>query len=92
MLISIIYQAHAALNKQGFTEKGVHVEQMLNMHFDGTNTSEMLTQSGKGTEEEDFGDTFKKMYDPFGFLLAGKGIIVDDIKVQTPLRMTDIVA
>lgn len=65
------------------------------MRFDGTDTSVMVTQRSEGTEvgrEEDFGDNFKKMYkDQFGFLLEGKDIIVDDVKVRTPLGVTRIV-
>ena len=38
---------------------------MLNIRFDGTDTSVMVAQSGEGTEvgqEGDFGDNLEKMY------------------------------
>lgn len=68
---------------------------MMNMRFDGTDTSVMVSQGGEDAEvgmEEGFGNKFKKMYkDQFGFLLEGKDIIVDDIKVRIPRGATCIV-
>ncbi|KAF8327936.1 5-oxoprolinase [Cantharellus anzutake] len=82
-------QVLAALEKQGFTGKRVRVERMLNMRFDGTDTAVMVPQNAEGPNEieigreEDFGEKFNKMYkDQFGFVLEGKDIIVDDIKVR----------
>ncbi|KAJ6615352.1 5-oxoprolinase [Mycena sp. CBHHK59/15] len=62
----------------------VHVERMLNMRFDGTDTALMvLPNANDGDGAEDFEAAFKRVYkSEFGFLLETKSIIVDDIKVR----------
>jgi len=74
----------AELEAQGFEPHRVKVERMLNMRFDGTDTSLMvLPISAEGNGEEDFETAFKRVYrSEFGFLLDSKNIIVDDIKVR----------
>ncbi|KAG8975636.1 hypothetical protein FRC05_005429 [Tulasnella sp. 425] len=77
----------AALEKQGFNGSRVMFERYLNMRWEGTDTAMMaLGSSPRGDEDvpkEDFEDAFKKAYKhEFGFLLEGKRIIVDDIKVR----------
>lgn len=78
------------LKKQGFEGSRVHVERMLNMRFEGTDTSlmvlpdpnERLEADDGGDGGEDFLKAFRRVYKAeFGFLLEGKTIIVDDIKV-----------
>lgn len=71
------------LTKQGFEDKRVHVERMLNMRFEGTDTALMvLPTATDGDGKEDFEAAFKRAYkSEFGFLLDTKSIIVDDIKV-----------
>ena len=80
--------AHAELKRQGFEGSRVHIERMLNMRFDGTDTALMVV-----VKEEDFESAFKKEYKTqFGFLLDTKHIIVDDIKVCCsffPRSLTD---
>ncbi|KAJ7353580.1 5-oxoprolinase [Mycena albidolilacea] len=72
------------LERQGFEAGRVHVERMLNMRFEGTDTALMvLPNAGDGDGEEDFEAAFKRVYkSEFGFLLETKSIIVDDIKVR----------
>jgi len=78
----------SSLAKQGFEGKRVVVERYLNMRWEGTDTALMALGSsprGDDTEpaKEDFEDAFRKAYKhEFGFLLEGKRIIVDDIKVR----------
>lgn len=77
----------AALEKQGFNGRRVMFERYLNMRWEGTDTAMMaLGSSPRGDEDvpkEDFEAAFKKAYKhEFGFLLEGKRIIVDDIKVR----------
>lgn len=73
------------LEKQGFEQKRVHVERMLNMRFEGTDTALMVLPTkddGEG-KEEDFEAAFKRVYKTeFGFLLDKKRIIVDDLKAS----------
>ncbi|KAF9483673.1 hypothetical protein BDN70DRAFT_873518 [Pholiota conissans] len=75
---------HTELQKQGFDDNHIHIERMLNMRFDGTDTALMvLPHAGDGNGEEDFEAAFKRVYKAeFGFLLETKSIIVDDIKVR----------
>ncbi|KAH8113247.1 5-oxoprolinase [Phellopilus nigrolimitatus] len=73
----------AELKRQGFDGSRVHVERMLNMRFDGTDTALMVLPDAKDGEGEDFLAAFKRTYkNEFGFLLDTKNIIVDDIKVR----------
>jgi len=60
----------------------VHVERMLNMRFEGTDTALMvLPHAEDGNGDEDFESAFKRVYKAeFGFLLE-KSVIVDDIEV-----------
>lgn len=73
----------AELNKQGFEDERITIERMLNMRFEGTDTSLMvLPQAGDGAGKEDFEAAFKRVYrSEFGFVLETKVIVVDDIKV-----------
>ncbi|KII90420.1 hypothetical protein PLICRDRAFT_106429 [Plicaturopsis crispa FD-325 SS-3] len=72
---------HAALSSQGFSEERIHVERMLNMRFEGTDTALMVLPTAE--ENEDFEAAFKRVYkSEFGFLLETKNIIVDDVKVR----------
>jgi len=79
----------SSLKKQGFEDKRIVLQRYLNMRWDGTDTALMaLGSSPRGTDindkpDEDFENAFKKAYkQEFGFLLEGKRIIVDDIKVS----------
>ena len=57
---------------------------MLNMRFEGTDTSLMvLPEKKKDGSEEDYLEAFKRVYkSEFGFVLEGKPVIVDDVKVR----------
>lgn len=73
------------LEKQGFEQNRIHVERMLNMRFEGTDTALMVlpTKEDGNGKEEDFEAAFKRSYKAeFGFLLNTKRIIVDDVKVS----------
>ncbi|KAL4267288.1 Oxoprolinase family protein [Pleurotus pulmonarius] len=72
------------LKRQGFEGDRVHVERMLNMRFEGTDTALMvLPDNEKDGHGEDYEAAFKRVYrSEFGFVLEGKAIIVDDIKVR----------
>ena len=76
-------QVRTELQKQGFEDHRIHVERMLNMRFEGTDTALMVvTNKEKDGDGEDFEAAFKRVYkSEFGFLLDTKSIIVDDIKV-----------
>ena len=72
----------AELASQGFEGNRIHVERVLNMRFEGTDTALMVLPTAQDGEGEDFEKAFKRVYkSEFGFLLDTKSIIVDDIKV-----------
>ena len=78
-------QVRKELSKQGFEDHRIHVERMLNMRFEGTDTALMVVTNDneKDGDEEDFEAAFKRIYkSEFGFLLDTKSIIVDDVKVN----------
>ncbi|KAG9084404.1 hypothetical protein FS749_005257, partial [Ceratobasidium sp. UAMH 11750] len=74
-------QVKSSLEKQGFKGDRVRVECLLNMRFDGTDTALMALEpeDGSGDFEKSFRTAYKQ---EFGFLLEGKNIIVDDVKVR----------
>lgn len=66
------------LNVQGFNDDRIILERYLNMRFDGSDTTLMITVDS----DERFAEAFKERYlDEFGFLLEAE-IMVDDIKVK----------
>lgn len=71
------------LRAQGFEERRIHAERVLNMRFEGTDTALMvLPKATDGNGKEDFEAAFKREYKAeFGFLLETKTIVVDDVKV-----------
>ncbi|KAF8147391.1 Hydantoinase/oxoprolinase N-terminal region-domain-containing protein [Crassisporium funariophilum] len=76
-------QVRTELQKQGFEDHRIHIERMLNMRFEGTDTALMVLPTAADGEEEDFEAAFKRVYKvEFGFLLDTKSIIVDDVKVR----------
>jgi 5-oxoprolinase (ATP-hydrolysing) len=78
----------ASLKEQGFEGERVAVERALNMRFDGTDTALMVVP--EPDEHEDFAAAFLRAYKhEFGFLLAEKGIVVDDLKVRGTGRTFD---
>ena len=82
-LDKITKQVRLELEKQGFDERRIHVERMLNMRFDGTDTSLMVLPTKEDGDDEDFKAAFMRVYKAeFGFLLDTKRIVVDDIKVN----------
>ncbi|QRW22771.1 5-oxoprolinase [Rhizoctonia solani] len=80
-LDALTEEVKSSLEKQGFKGDRVRVERLLNMRFDGTDTSLMVLEPEDGSH--DFEGTFKRAYkQEFGFLLETKNIIIDDIKVR----------
>lgn len=69
------------LGKQGFREKDITTETYLNLRYDGTDCALMTLQPAPGSWE--FDKAFYELYtQEFGFLLNGRDIIVDDIRVR----------
>ncbi|KAI0319708.1 5-oxoprolinase [Amylostereum chailletii] len=85
-LDSLTSNVRRELEKQGFVPERIHVERMLNMRFDGTDTALMvLPNASEKTPDgrEDFEQAFRRAYKAeFGFLLDSKSIVVDDVKVR----------
>ncbi|KAF8603357.1 5-oxoprolinase [Ceratobasidium sp. AG-I] len=80
-LDALTNEVRISLEKQGFKGDRVKVERLLNMRFDGTDTSLMALEPDDGSS--DFEKSFKTAYkQEFGFLLDSKNIIIDDIKVR----------
>jgi 5-oxoprolinase (ATP-hydrolysing) len=78
----------AELEAQGFEPARVRVERMLNIRFEGTDTALMVLPSAAAGEvdangAEDFLKAFRRAYKAeFGFLLEGKPVVVDDVRVR----------
>lgn len=73
----------AELQRQGFEDSRIHIERMLNMRFEGTDTALMVLPTVKdGDGQEDYEAAFNRAYkSEFGFVLDTKSIIVDYVKV-----------
>jgi 5-oxoprolinase (ATP-hydrolysing) len=69
------------LKNQGFNDDSICMEIYLNMRYDGTDCALMTLQKEKNDWE--FSAAFEDLYkQEFGFLLTGRDIIVDDIRVR----------
>ncbi|KAJ2821991.1 hypothetical protein GGI24_004061, partial [Coemansia furcata] len=75
------------LHSQGFSDIQIKFDRFLNMRYDGTDTSIMVPES-VGTE---FGTSFEALHhQEFGFVLHGRDIIVDDLRVRSMGAQTDV--
>ncbi|PRQ72198.1 5-oxoprolinase [Rhodotorula toruloides] len=69
------------LRRQGFAEHRIDVECYLNMRYDGSDTSLMTLAPADGSF--DYQSAFEAMYRAeFGFLIEGKAVMVDDVRVR----------
>jgi 5-oxoprolinase (ATP-hydrolysing) len=66
------------LKRQGFSPDKIRLDRMLNMRFEGTDTTLLVSCDN----DEQFGNEFRKAYrEQFGFTLETP-IVIDDIKVK----------
>lgn len=71
-------QVKKELTKQGFQQADIVVKRYLHMRYQGTSNSYMVKESAT-----DFGSTFRNTHiREFGFDLATRDIIVDDLRVR----------
>ncbi|BGO95041.1 hypothetical protein NBRC10512_006494 [Rhodotorula toruloides] len=69
------------LRRQGFAANRIDVECYLNMRYDGSDTSLMTLAPADGSF--DYQSAFEAMYrTEFGFLIEGKAVMVDDVRVR----------
>ena len=66
------------LQRQGFSPENIKLDRILNMRFEGTDTTLLISC----TDDNEFGDEFRKAYkEQFGFTLETP-VVIDDIKVK----------
>ncbi|PWY96824.1 hypothetical protein BCV70DRAFT_114756, partial [Testicularia cyperi] len=78
---SLRSKVHEELQKQGFEDSRIELQTLLNLRYEGTDTSLMTLQPSDGSWafEKVFVDKYRQ---EFGFVLEDKNIIVDDIRVK----------
>ncbi|CAL8463366.1 g2900 [Coccomyxa elongata] len=64
---------------QGFRDDQIAAERFLNLRYDGTDVAVMTSRSSDSTYTEAFESAYKR---EFGFILEGRGIRVDDVRVR----------
>ncbi|CAG9859662.1 unnamed protein product [Phyllotreta striolata] len=68
---------------QGFDEEHIELERYLHMRYDGTDCALMCRPGKRGNRLEDFLESFTERYQhEFGFVIKGRSVIVDDIRVR----------
>lgn len=73
--------------RQGFSKDHIHVEVLLNLRYDGTDTALMTLKPADGWNmEKAFVDKYRQ---EFGFVLADRSILVDDVRVRGVGRTFD---
>jgi len=72
-------EVRGQLLAQGFAEENVECDLFLNLRFDGTDVSLMVSQPPGGDFREAFRDAYRR---EFGFVLENRDVIVDDIRVR----------
>lgn len=76
-------QCRNELRKQGFSDDNIELENYLHLRYDGTDCALMCASKDNKNEYEDFLSTFLERYNSeFGFIIQGRGIVVDDIRVR----------
>ncbi|EPQ31462.1 uncharacterized protein PFL1_00797 [Pseudozyma flocculosa PF-1] len=74
-------KVHGELRQQGFEDARIRLEVLLNLRYDGTDTALMTLEPQDGSWE--FERVFVEKYrTEFGFVLEGKDIVVDDVRVR----------
>ncbi|KAI8073701.1 Hydantoinase B/oxoprolinase-domain-containing protein [Thamnidium elegans] len=77
----LVTECKSELKKQGFRDTEITTEVYLNLRYDGTDCALMTLQPS--IDNWDFESAFFDLYtQEFGFLLTGRDIIVDDIRVR----------
>ncbi|GAA5815878.1 hypothetical protein MFLAVUS_009397 [Mucor flavus] len=77
----LVTECRSELKKQGFRDTEIATEVYLNLRYDGTDCALMTLQPK--IDNWDFESAFFELYtQEFGFLLTGRDIIVDDIRVR----------
>lgn len=80
-------RAAGELRRQGFAPERIHVQVLLNMRYDGTDTALMTPKPEDSWDvESSFVDTYRH---EFGFVLTGRNILVDDVRVRAVGRTFD---
>lgn len=77
----LVTECRSELKKQGFRDTEIATEVYLNLRYDGTDCALMTLQPK--IDNWDFESAFFELYtQEFGFVLTGRDIIVDDIRVR----------
>ena len=80
-------RAAGELRHQGFAPERIHVQVLLNMRYDGTDTALMTPKPADSWDvESSFVATYRH---EFGFVLTGRNILVDDVRVRAVGRTFD---
>lgn len=80
-------RAAGELRRQGFAPERIHVDILLNMRYDGTDTALMTSKPADSWDVESaFVATYRH---EFGFVLSGRDIHVDDVRVRAVGRTFD---
>ncbi|WFD36349.1 5-oxoprolinase (ATP-hydrolyzing) [Malassezia cuniculi] len=80
-------RAAGELRRQGFSPERIHVDVLLNMRYDGTDTALMTAKPADSWDVESaFVATYRR---EFGFVLTGRDILVDDVRVRAVGRTFD---
>ncbi len=86
-LAGLAREAGAELCGQGVGEEGIRVRRYLNLRYQGTDTAMMIEEP----EDGDFAAAFCRIHRrEFGFVLQGRPILVDDLRVRAIGRSRDI--
>ncbi|KAJ1964181.1 hypothetical protein GGI12_001585 [Dipsacomyces acuminosporus] len=90
LLVRLGELANTCRNKlaiQGFSDGQIKTHRFLNMRYDGTDTSLMVPEP----EDGDFTAQFESMHQrEFGFILHGRNILVDDLRVRSMGSLSDV--
>lgn len=77
----LMQQCTQILLRQGFSEESIKIERFLNLRYEGTETSLMVSQDKD--DNRGFAQKFHELHQAeFGFRFEDKNIIVDDVRVR----------
>lgn len=80
-------RALSSLHEQGFQTSKTAAQRFLNLRYDGTDVPVMTPSP----EDGDYASAFEASYKrEFGFVLEGRDIIVDDLRVRATGKSTEL--
>ncbi|CAO2651751.1 Nn.00g000340.m01.CDS01 [Neocucurbitaria sp. VM-36] len=86
-LTNLEKNAAEMLAKDGFAGQTIGFEHFLNLRYDGSDTTFMISRPGKGTWDDAFITEHRRQ---FSFIMPGRDILVENVRVRATARSPSV--